>query len=57
MKLFFEEVRKDPGTILIMNKAEADALLKIVEGYLKTKPNKRSGAYKLAQLLDNELLV
>lgn len=57
MKLFFEEIRKDPGSIIILTKDESDALVSIVSSFLNTKPNKRSSAYKLAHRLDNELLV
>lgn len=45
-----------PALILLLGKAENDALVSVVAGYLKTKPNKRSAAYKLAEKLDGELL-
>ena len=57
MKLLFEESRNEPGTVIILSKAESDALVSIVAGFLTTKPNKRSAAYKLADRLDNELLM
>jgi hypothetical protein len=57
MKLFFEEVRKEPGTVMILTKAESDAMVAIIGDYLKTKPNKRSAAFKLATRIDEEFLV
>jgi hypothetical protein len=45
-----------PALMLLLGKAENDALVTIVAGFLKTKPNKRSAAYKLAYALDGELL-
>lgn len=57
MKLFFEEVRKAPGTVMILTKAESEAMINIVCAYLKTNPNKRSAAFKLATRIDDEFLV
>lgn len=56
MKLLFEETRKEPGTIIVLTKAESGALVEVVAGFLKTNPNKRSAAYKLAKKLDDDLL-
>lgn len=56
MRLLFEETSSAPATVILLSKAENNALLGIVDGYLKTKPNKRSAAYKLAKRFDTELL-
>ena len=56
MKLLFESVEKRPVTAIILDKSESDALAGVLCAYLKTKPNKRSAAYKLAEKLEGELL-
>lgn len=57
MRVLIEETKGNaPALILLLGKAENDALVSIVAGYLATKPNKRSAAYKLATALDGELL-
>lgn len=46
----------DDSVVLILNKKENDALADIVGLYLKSKPNQRSNAFKLAKALDERLL-
>lgn len=57
MKVFFDDAAgQQADTIIILSKKESEALIDIIAGYVKTKPNKRSKAYKLADDLDNRLL-
>lgn len=55
MRLLYSD-ENDKDVVLILTKKENDALVTIVAEYLKTKPNKRSGAFRLAASLDDRLL-
>lgn len=55
MKILYAD-ESDNDLVIILKKKENDALAAIVCGFLKTKPNKQSAAYKLAQSLDDWLL-